>query len=145
VQGAISSPDDEWAVIAPRVQKVSDEKNLVAGNNPRTAGGAGGFGGGGGGGRGGRGGGAGGFGGGAAAAPTAAAVAAPNPVLLAMNDLYNALNDPASSDDVIRTKLRTLRDAKAKAENDLKSAQDDLRNVVTLRQEAILMDLGYLE
>jgi hypothetical protein len=45
----------------------------------------------------------------------------------------------------ITQKLTALRDARAKAKADLESAQKDLKDVLTPRQEAVLVVNGMLE
>jgi hypothetical protein len=100
-------------------------------------GGGGGFGGGGGG----NGGGGNGGGGGGGAAP---ANATPNPVRDALTALNTTLQNKDATADEIKEKLTALRDAKAKANDDLTKAQADLQSVLTQRQEAILVTQGML-
>ena len=103
---------------------------------------AGGFGGGGGGrgGRGGRGGTT------VTTAPVSPAVSANAPTVAStLADLIAALNDPNSPDDALKAKLQAYRDAKERVESDLTQAQEELKTYVTLRQEAILINLGYLD
>ncbi len=137
IQVAISSPDNEWEILQPLVQALLDAQTIGSTTVPR------GFGGGGpGGGRGGRGGqqqGTQGFGNAPTIDPTT------NPVAAAELDLETALQDPNSSDELLHIKLKALRDAKTKAKSLLAKAQDELREYLTLRQEAILIQTGYLE
>jgi hypothetical protein len=135
IQQALTSPDEEWAILQPKVQALLDAQNLGS-TNVR---GLGGFGGGGGG-RGGRGqGGQNGFG------NQPAIDASANPVAAAQLDLETTLQDVNASDELIRVKLKTLRDAKAKVKSLLTKAQDDLREYLTLRQEAVLIQYGYMD
>jgi hypothetical protein len=129
---ALKVTDDEWAVIKPLVDKV---------NTVRASGG-GGFGGRGGG-RGPGGGTAGG------AAPAAGQPAAPgggnrggSPESQA---LRAALDSESSTPDDIKAKLAAVRDARKKNAAALDAARTDLRKVLTLRQEAVLVSMGMLD
>jgi len=142
LQAALSSPDDEWSVLAPRVQRIIDAETQLAqitGNAGGTAVGAAATGGG----RGGRGG----RGGGNVTATPASPVLLTNMPTIAstLADLVAALNDPNTPEEVLRAKLMAFRDARARVQSDLTQAQEELKNYVTLRQEAILMSYGYLE
>jgi hypothetical protein len=143
--------DNEWAVIRPKLEKVLDAIAVVQSGSSRrlTGGGMGG-----GGMAGGMGGGYGGAAGAATqgAAATRGAATAPatapasNPVAQARQDLQTALNQTTDSANVnVKAKLGALRDAKKKAKDTLAKLQDDLKKVLTIRQEAILVDLGVLE
>ena len=63
----------------------------------------------------------------------------------ALQELTSAVSDPGTPDPVLRAKLQAYRDAKMRVESDLKQAQEELKTYVTLRQEAILINLGYLK
>jgi len=131
---------DEWNVLSGKIQKVlQDQQKLAAGaQNPL-----------GGGGRGGRGGGmGGGMGGGAAAAPT---VDTTNALAVARDDLSKAVLPPAGGgaapttpENDLKTKMTAVRDNREKAEDQLKTDQDALQKVCSVRQEAILVVLGVL-
>jgi hypothetical protein len=132
--------DKEWAVIQPLLQAVQDKQRAVGMLR------AGGFGGGGrqrGGGNGGGGNGGGGNGG----APADQGTPNPNRPTPApeTGDLKTALDSDSTTDDVIKTKLTALRDARKKAEADLDAAREDLKKVLTLRQEAVLVNMGVLD
>jgi len=130
LQVNLSSPDDEWAVLAPKVQKVMDAQTALA--DPSTMISAnGGFGG--------RTRGGGGY------TQTAAVNPTPNSVAALALELETLLQDPKSTDAQIGAKLKQLRDAKASAQAALTQAEKDLRDVVTLRQEGILLQMGYLD
>jgi hypothetical protein len=60
-------------------------------------------------------------------------------------DLQAALDDPKASPDEIREKLAALRKAREKAKADLAAAQKDLLELLTAYQEAVLVNLGYLD
>ncbi len=137
VKGALKVSDDEWGVIQPLLAKVQ-EKQFAS----RSFGGFGGFGG-----RGGNNGGA-----------QPAAQPASQPAGGDTNNrlrggggspesqaLRTTLENESSSPDEIKAKLAALRDAKKKNSAELEAARADLRKVLTLRQEATLVSMGYLE
>ena len=138
--------DKEWAVIQPLIEKVTDAQRAVG--MLRSGGG---FGGGGFGGRqrGGGNGGGGNGGGGNGGAPAGGDQGTPNPnrptPAPEATDLKTALDADATTDDVIKAKLAALRDARKKAEADLDAAREDLKKVLTLRQEAVLVNMGILD
>jgi hypothetical protein len=125
--------DAEWKIVEERINKVNEARREAGGGRNMFMGRRGGGGGGGGaeGGGGGNGnrGNRGGFGG----SPSAEAEA-----------LQKAIDAKASPDE-IKAKLAKYRDAqKAKHEN-LTKAQDDLRKVLNVRQEASAVLMGLLE
>ncbi len=63
----------------------------------------------------------------------------------AMRDLQNALEDDHAPANLIKTKLEALREAKVKADNDLELARNQLRMVLTVRQESVLVSDGLLD
>jgi hypothetical protein len=110
--------DAEWKVISERIEKVSTARREMGG-------GMGMFGGG----RGGPGGGRGGFGG------------EPSPEATA---LRSAIENNASADD-IKAKLAAYRESQKAKEAKLTKAQEDLRQVLTAKQEAAAVLAGYLK
>lgn len=118
----LSATDDEWKVLQPKIEKVMDAQ---------MAGFGGGFG------RGGRGG----NNGGAAAADAPP----PTPTAKAQQELRTLLENKDASADDIKAKLAALRDARAKTKADLEAARKDLKEVLTQRQEAVLVTNGMLE
>ena len=60
-------------------------------------------------------------------------------------DLQAALDDPKASPEEIQEKLTALREAGKKAKADLDAAQKDLLELLTAYQEAVLVNLGYLD
>jgi uncharacterized protein YhaN len=62
----------------------------------------------------------------------------------ALAELAKTERDPAASPDQLADKLDAARQLLQKEEADLESAQADLRKIVKLRQEAMLMVWGYL-
>ncbi len=69
----------------------------------------------------------------------------PIPVLQLQQELQDMLGDPASTDFQISAKLEQYRSAMTQAKTQLAAAQEDLQGVLTLRQEAWMLELGYLE
>ncbi len=65
----------------------------------------------------------------------------PNPELEA---LRKAIEDKASTSE-IKTKLAALRAARQKKEAELEKAQEELRAVLSARQEAVAVTLGLLK
>jgi hypothetical protein len=120
----MGSTDEEWAVLEPRVQKVLDVQAAV-----RPAfGGFGGFGGRGG--RGGGGGGAGNRGGGGGGGVDR---------LPEVEKLSEVLQNENATNDEITAALKSYREAIKKNDEALKTAREELRKVVTVRQEAALV------
>ena len=124
----LGANDDEWKVLQPKIEKV-----FTARNDARFGGGFGG------GGRGMRGGGGpGGAGGGGDNQPQSA-------VGQATQDLRRTLENKDASADEISAKLKALRDAREKAQGELATAQKELKEVLTQRQEATLVSFGMLD
>ena len=124
--------DEEWKVLGPRIEKVQTlSMQLRAGGRMGMFGGRGG--------RGDR--------------PEGAAPpdAQPQPerelseVEKAANALRETLdNEDATADDIAK-KLTALREAREKVKQELAVAQDDLRQLLTARQEAQLVLMGLLD
>ena len=127
--------DDEWKAIQPRVEKVMQvRRELIA-----FGGGFGGFGG-----RGGRppgGGNADANANGGNAPRRNAFRGEPSPETEA---LQKAIDAKASSDEIKNT-LAKFRDARKAKETELEKAQDDLRKVLTMKQEAAAVLAGLLK
>jgi len=68
-----------------------------------------------------------------------------SPVQEASQDLQSTLDDDSATPDQIKSKLDTLRQARAQAKIDLGKAEDDLRSLLTQRQEATLVLDGILD
>lgn len=117
---ALGSSDDEWNVLDPKIQKVQGLQRASS-----TRGGM--F-------RGGRRGGGG-----------NSADASPSPVQQALQSLQQTLGNKDAPQQEIQAKLTALRQARAAARADLAKAQDELRDVLTPRQEAVLVEFGILE
>ncbi len=123
--------DDEWKVISERVEKVNQARREVGG------GGFGGMGFG----RGGGGGGGDQPGGGDQARRPRGPGGEPSPEAEA---LQKAIEAKASAEE-IKTKLAKYREARKEKEARLEQAQDELRKVLTVRQEAAAVLAGFLK
>ncbi len=127
--------DDEWKIIEAKIQKVLDARREAGGL------GMGGFafgrggrrGGGGGGGAGAGGGGGGGARGGFFGEPSAE-----------VQDLQKAVEANASSDE-IKTKLQKVRQAQKDKEAKVEAAQEDLKKVLSVKQEAAAVLAGLVK
>lgn len=132
---SLGATDEEFKALQPKIEKV---QSLQRSN-------FGGFGfGRGGGGRGPGGGGPGGGnnpggGGGGTAQPPA------NPVQTAGNELRTTLENKDATAADIKAKLDALRAAKAKNREELVKAQTELKELLSQRQEAVLVQRGVLE
>jgi hypothetical protein len=124
MKAALGASDEEWSVLLPKIQKVE-----TAQQEAQT------------GGRGGRGGGRGGRGGGGGGAP-----AGNNAVAQALADLQQTLQNTNAPAEQISQKLQVLRDARARARANLDTARKELKDLLTARQEAVLVaNYGLLE
>jgi hypothetical protein len=123
IKEQLGATDDEWKVISPKVDKVMTAQRETFG---------GGFG------RGGFGGRGGGGGGGADQQPTTA-------LGKASADLRTTLEDKNAAPETISKKLAAMREAREKARKDVADAQKDLKEILTQRQEAVLVINGMLE
>lgn len=145
MQEQLDASDDEWTVLAPKIEKVWElQRETRAGGMgrgffgpPPGFGGPGGPGGpdgprgeARGEGRGGRFGRGGGFG------------PEPSPEMEALQTVLENENAPA---DDIQAKLKAYREARDKKEAELKTAREELRQLLTIRQEAMLVMMGTLE
>ena len=124
---SMGATDAEWAVLGPKVEKLQTISMASRGGMGMPGGR----------GRGGAGGGPG------------AAAADPNrpssPVGEATRELRTLLENKDATVEQIKVKLATLRDAKAKAKEELTKAQTELREVLNVRQEAVLVSWGLLD
>ncbi len=129
----LGATEQEWKVLGPRVTKVAELGRQTSGF------GRGGmmFG------MGGRRGGPGGnrFGGGRPGAPDRE----PTAVEKAQEQLRTVLENTSATPDQIKKELTALRAAKEKAKQQLAAAQQELRKIVTVRQEATLVMMGMLD
>jgi len=134
----LGATEQEWKVLGPRVLKVQELGRQARGRGGMMFG-RGGFGGPGGrGGRGGRGG----PGGNAPAGAPARELTA---VEKAQEQLSTVLENTASTPEQIKSALTTLRKEREAAKQQLAAAQQDLRKIITVRQEAVLVMMGDLD
>ena len=68
-----------------------------------------------------------------------------NPVATAQNDLRNVLDNKDATPEQIKSKLEALRTARKDAADKFKKTQDEVRELLTVRQEAVLVQEGLLE
>lgn len=136
----LDSTEEEWKVLGPRVEKVSELSRQLQGRAGRgmmrlmfqRRG------------PGGRGGGPGGPGG-RDRGPGVQQEAELQPIERATEDLQEIVDSEGASPQDIQEKLTALRKAEDKMEQELDKARAKLREVVTLRQEAKLVLLGMLD
>jgi len=129
--------DQAWKVMEPRLMKVMDLSRQV------NSGGRGMFGMMGG--RGGRGGPGGGPDGGAPAERRGSGPGGEQTALdKATAQLQTTLENQSASPDDIKKQLTAVREAKMKAQQELAAAQADLKQILTVRQEAQLVLMGQL-
>ena len=124
----LGATDEEFAALQPKIEAV-----MTAQRNSGM-----GFGGRGGGGRGGQGGPGGGGPGGAGGQPQ-------SEVQKAAQALRDVLQNKDATPGDIKSKLDGLREARTKSHDDLVKAQNDLKGVLTQRQEAVLVSQNILE
>ena len=115
IKQMLGASDEDWKIIQAKIQKV-----VVA-----RAGAEGSMGGGGG-------------------MMVAAAVSGANEAAKAMKELREAVKDATTPADVIAAKLHAWREARLKARAELAAAQKELTEILTVRQEGILANLGLL-
>lgn len=60
-------------------------------------------------------------------------------------DLQTSVENKETSPEELKMRLAAIRDAKARAKADLARNQEELRQLLTVRQEAVLVMLGVLE
>jgi hypothetical protein len=63
----------------------------------------------------------------------------------AMAQLRTTLENQSATPEEIKTQLTAVRQAREKARQELAVAQQDLKKILTLRQEAMLVEMGQLE
>jgi hypothetical protein len=128
IKTMLGSSDDEFSALQPKIEKVMTLTRDISPNMMGM--------------RRGRNGGGGGFGGGGA---PGGGEQPQSDVQVKLHDLSTALQDTQTSADDIKAKLQAYRDARTAAKADLVKAQEDLKSVLTPRQEAVLVSMGLLE
>ena len=117
LQQQLNASDDEWTVLGPRIQRILDLTSDLGQPNGNVA------------------------------QRTVAGVAQanPGPVAKALAELKAALQDDNAPESDVVAKLMAYREARQRVTAELSSARQDLLAVVTLRQEAILLNLAILD
>jgi hypothetical protein len=134
----LGATDDEWAVIEPRLEKVQTLARDARGGGMGGMFGRGQFGG--------PGGLRGQPGGAAPQPPQGAQPTAPqSAVSKAAEDLRTTLGDQNSTVAQVKEKLTAYRAEREKAREELSKAQEDLRSVLSVKQEAQLVLMGSLD
>lgn len=128
----LNATDEEWKIIQPLMEKVQEKQRATAGG--RFGGMMGMMG------RGMR---PGGDDGGQR--PQRRAQDTDRPGVAEMQALRDALEDENAPASEIKTKLKAVRDVRKKSEAELKVAREDLRKVLTSRQEAQCVLMGLLD
>ena len=129
IKEQLKAPDDEWQVLQPKIEKV-----FTAQRNSR-AGDMGGWGRRGGGGE----------GGGGDRQRENNNNQPQSEVAKASADLRSAIRSENPSEQDIETKLAALRAAREKAAEELKTARQELKELISVQQEATLVLAGLLE
>ena len=113
--------DDEWKALQPRVEKVMElqRASFVRGFGRRGRGGNGG--------------------------DPNQSLAPSTPVQAKAQDLQKVLDNKDAKPEEIKAALQALRDVRTQAREDLTKAQSDLRDLLTTRQESVLVMAGLLE
>lgn len=126
--------DEEWSVLQPLIEKVNEKQREAGGSR------FGGFGGGGPGGtrRGPEGGTPATSGGDQGSRPE-------RPGAAESQALRTALENESTSPEELKAKLTALREVRKKGTAELAAAREELRKVVSVRQEAVLVSMGTLE
>jgi hypothetical protein len=112
----LGAPDDEWKVLQPKIEAVMTAQQASRSGGPGGPGGPG--------------------GGGQDQKESA--------VQTASRELRKAIEDKRDP-ELVQQKLVAYREARAAARQQVKDAQAALRELLTLRQEAVLVDMGTLE
>ena len=68
-----------------------------------------------------------------------------SPVAEKAKDLQTTLDNKEAKPEEIKAKLAALREAKAKAKEEVTKAQSELREIITARQESVLVMMGVLD
>jgi hypothetical protein len=120
----LGATDEEMAALTPKIEKVMQlQRDSRGGRGFGRRSGAGGPPGGG-------------------ATPTDANQSA---VQKANADLRTTLENKDAKPDEIKAKLDALRTARTQAKQELTAAQQDLKGLLTQRQEAVMVEMGLLE
>ena len=127
---ALGVKDDEWAALQPKIEKVMTAQRDARGGGMM---------------RGGRGGPGGPGGPGGQGGPAADANRPQSDVATKAADLAKVVGDKDAQPAQIKSALEAYRAARAKARLDLETAQKELKELLTPRQEAVLVSDGMLD
>jgi hypothetical protein len=120
----LNATDEEWTVLLPKFEKIAE---VTAELGPEAQGGAAGS-------------------GGRGMAGMAAMMTDTNsPVMKALNALRAELANKDSTNQRITARLQEYREARDKARKELERAQENLRSVITLRQESSFVTMGVMK
>jgi Spy/CpxP family protein refolding chaperone len=123
VRQKLEATDEQWKSIEPRLVKVREaQSQLRSGAGMGIGRGAG-----------------------AGAARIQAAPDVDTPLGHAVSDLRAALEDKDVATDDLVKKMAAVREAREKAREEVRKAQEELKATLTPRQEAMLMTLGQLD
>lgn len=131
----LGASDEEWGVLAPKIERV---QKLQADSGGGIAGVASMFGGrrmGGGGGGGGR----------NMMSILGGISGMSQEMQTALSNLQEAMDNPNANDQLIKERLTAVRELRAKARVELEKARQDLLELLTRRQEALLFQRGLIE
>jgi hypothetical protein len=123
VKEQLGATDDEWKVIQPKLTKVFDARRASMGGmrgmfgRNRDRGGD----------------------------TSATDNTNRSPLEIAQRELQQVLDNKDATADQIAAKLKALREARDKAKQELASAQKDLKEILTPRQEAVLVNMSMLD
>jgi hypothetical protein len=120
LKGELKATDDEWAVLGPMIEKVTTAQRAASTRGFRPPGGGNNGGGG-------------------------ATTTSDRPGAAEQSALRETLANENASKEDIQSKLGAVRAQRKQAQSDLETAREDLKKVVTLRQEAILVSAGILD
>jgi hypothetical protein len=128
----LGASDDEMQALMPKIEKVMQLQRDAGGGGMRGM-------------FGGRRGGQGGPGGPGGAGGPGGPTGPESPVRQKAAELQETLANKDAKPDEIKAKLDALRQARQQAKQDLTAAQQELKGLLTQRQEAVLVEFGMLE
>lgn len=123
IKEQLGASDEDWKTLQPKIEKITTlqrDSRGFGGGFGRNRGGAG---------------------GGADNAPAQPL----SDVAQKVKDLQTALDNKDTKPEVIKEKLAALRDARTKSAEEIKKARAELTELLTVRQEAVLVENGILE
>ncbi len=123
IKDQLGATAEEWQVLQPKIEKVMTAQRETRGGFGMTGGRRGGGG----------------------ADNTPRTEQPQSAVAKASAELRTALEKKDTPADQIQQKLTALRDARAAARTELEAAQKELKELLTARQEAVLVSMGMLE